>query len=527
MQILVGAALCAAAAALTACGSSEPAEKPGDGGSSDAHADAPADAPVDAPPIDAGSETDSPVDAPDTGPAPNNACAPLALEAGVSVDGFLSDRFTWQDVDCKPRSAAMVRNDGADPTGHFGGYLRQIVYTTGGETRTINGSSDTHPGWGYTVNHFGNGGSSSSSSRDTQGTWSTLLAGRHHAIHEYHWFHPIDGHDVEITIQWLFATGRDHPLWAITFDTSAAGANAVNADTRAPYGDLQWDGGANADVAGVGWGDRYKFVSLASPISLASGWDYSQSNLVPYAMEWTDTPDAEMGSVQTQTWMEHDAGGYWNYSTWGTKSASGPMPQDFDWTYQLNQYELPFPGGQKSKRLAWGANTGAVGQSSYNAYGDDKQLSGYPYQSYSVFMVLGRHSTAAVAAEVADVETVQHTHLTADVGSVWTTGPAGIARTDTTTLDPVGWDARYATWNVDSAGNHARVTMTVDAGAGPLVDPILVVHGYSAAAPPAVKLDGATLVPDADYFLTLDAAAKQLWVTLRRAVSGAHTLEIQ
>jgi hypothetical protein len=40
--------------------------------------------------------------------------------------------------------------------------------------------------------------------------------------------------------------------------------------------------------------------------------------------------------------LQHDAGGYQFYPNWGTTDAEGPMPVDYNWTYQLNQYELPF-----------------------------------------------------------------------------------------------------------------------------------------------------------------------------------------
>jgi hypothetical protein len=501
----------------------------GDGASPDGAASRDGQASVDGPTTgdgrrdtDGAGASDGPAPPSGDGPAPE-ACPALLVQAGQSVDGFASDVYTWHDAAGRPRSAALVRNDAADPSGNFGGYLRRYVYETQGQTRTCVGASSSHPGWGYTVNHFG--GSSSTSSRRAAGTYRTVLAGRHHAVHEYTWVQSIDSRNVDVTVHWSFATGRDHPTWAVTFDCTGVAANAINADTRAPYGDLRWDFGSDADVDGVGWGDRYKFRSLTSPISTSSGWDYTEPNLVPFAMEWAAGVDAEMGAVQTQTYRQHDAGGYWSYGAWGTAKTSGPMPLDYNWTYQLNQYELPFANGQKSKRLAWGANFGAVGQSVYNAYGDDRTLSGYPYQSYGVFMVLGRHSAGAVAAQVTQVETVQQTHLAASVGTVWTSGPAGVGRSDSTALEPAGWDHRYGTWNVIAADNRAAVTFVVDAG--DLLNPVLVVSDLAPAASPTVKVDGVAQVPDADVFLSVDATARQVWVTLRRSLSGSHVVEIE
>ena len=231
-------------------------------------------------------------------------------------------------------------------------------------------------------------------------------------------------------VQWFFATGRDHPIYAITFDLTGVADGAVLADSRVPYGDVQWDGGGGTPVSGVGWGDRYRFESLDSPISMASGWTYETPNRIPYSMMWTTAPDAEMGLVQTETWEQHDAGGFWFYSAWGARDDDGPMPESWNWAYQLNQYELPFPGGDASKRLAWGMNYGAVGQSEYPRHGDDGTASGWPFQSYSVAVVLGTHSSAPVAAQARDIESLVDARITASVGRVRDRGPGGVGRDD-------------------------------------------------------------------------------------------------
>ena len=457
------------------------------------------------------------------GPGPTG-CGALTLAAAKVVDGYKSDEFAWFDAHCKLRTATMVRNDAADPSGNHGGYLRKLVFDVDGKPRTAIGSSTTHPGWGYTVNHFG---STSYSSRDTNGTFKTVFVGKHHAIHEYSWTLNLGG-SVKATVQWMFATGRDHPLWTITYDATAAGKNTVNADTRSPYGDLTWDGAApgtaGAAVSGVGWGDHYKFFSTKSPVDMSSGWDYTQPNTIPYAMMWTTAPDAEMGSVQTQAWAQHDAGGYWFYSSWGKKAAS-TMPVDYNWAYQLNQYEIPFL--LTSKRLAWGANFGAVGQEHYNAIGDEKgTLVGWPFQSYSVSMVLGKHTDAVVAAQVTQMETTQHTTLTATVGTVTAKGPAGVGRSDTVSYVPAGWDHVYGAWSASVAGNAAVMQLSIASGS--LVDPMFALHGYTAAAPPShVRLAGKELVADVDYFASVDPASKTLWLTLARTVSGSVSVEVQ
>jgi len=61
------------------------------------------------------------------------------------------------------------------------------------------------------------------------------------------------------------------------------------------------------------------------------------------------------------------------------------------------------------------------------------------YQSYSVFAVLGQHSTRAVETQVAEVAATEGVTLTATAGRVATRGPAGVGRTDEATYAPSGW----------------------------------------------------------------------------------------
>jgi hypothetical protein len=456
-----------------------------------------------------------------TGGAPT-ACGELQAEADVDVDGFVGARFTWNDQRCLPRSALMIRNDQLDPSGHWGGYLREYRYRLADQSeRSCVGASDTHPGWGYTVNHFAD---TSASSRDHAGTWETVFVGRHHAVHQYRWTVPLDGHDVDVLVQWLFATGHDHPVWAITYDASSAPANAITADTRSPYGDLQWDGGAGVDVDGVGWGDHYQLTSLGSPITLQSGWDYSPPNIIPFVRMWSAAADAEMGSVQTQTMAQHDAGGYWFYSSWGQTAPDGPMPEDWNWTYQLNQYELPW--GSTSKRLAWGANFGAVGQQSYPAYGDAQMLVGYPYQSYAVHMVLDEHSRDPVLAQVRQVEQLQGVSLSVTQGTLHTEGPAGVGRPDSMLYDPAGYQPATASFELDAAGNQATFALTV--ASGTIANPLIRLHQYTASVPPSeITANGTPWVADAHYYASLDDDGDVLWLTLVGDFSGTTEIAVQ
>lgn len=456
-------------------------------------------------------------------PGPSG-CAAIAIDSATKVDGSGADTYAWSDSRCARRSAALIRNDAADGFGESGGYLRRLTYELAGQTRTCTGTgANGWNGFGYIIDHYA---STASETQQTRGHYAVVLAGKHHAIHQYTWrINP--GGPVDVTAQWIFVTGRDHPLFSITFDATPAGANAVKADTRAPYGDLGWDADQKGDVSGVGWGDKYQFHTTGSgPVTPSSPWDYSQPNVVPYDLEWSNAADAEMGLVATRAWETKieggDYGGGMLMQHWG-KTGTNLLADinDWEWPFQLNQYELPFV--TTSHRVAWGANYGAVGQSSYTAFG--KTLGGYPYQSYAVYVVLGAHSAGAVAAQVREIETVQTATLTASRGTVSTQGSAGVARTDTVAYTPAGFDPIHATWDAHAAGNAATLVLSVPSGS--LAQPVFRIHDYTAAAVPShVAFGGKTLVADADYFATLDPATSSLWVTLNLVATGTGTLTI-
>jgi hypothetical protein len=474
---------------------------------------------------------------------PTSTCPKLVFEASKTVTQTIgtstaTDVFTWQDSQCQPRTAAMARDNR--------GYLRQTTYQVDGTTRTVTGTGvNGWNGFGFIVNH----GMSNGAGTPGPTGYSALYVGDHHAIYQYQ---SNVGTSIPVTRQWLIATGRDHPLFAVTFDTSGR-TPPVGADTRTPYGDMAFDGDENFSssvIDGVGWGEHYKFVTTKAPLTLNSTWDYSQKNLVPYCMEWRNSPDAEMGLVQSQTYLQHDAGGYWEYSSWGKNSSTqvlakdsttgavvqmGLMPISWNWPYQLNQYELCYPNADTcldnttgSHRIAWGTNYGAVGGAvaagTYPALGDAKQLQAQPGQSYSVFVVLGKHSTNVVLQQMHEVEVVQGTAITATVGTVVTSGPAGVGRTDTITYQPAGYDPIYSTWNITAAANKAAFSVTVASDA--IADPIVVIQGFTGAAVPAITVDGVAATADKDFFASLDATGQKLWITFRPGWSGTHQITV-
>ncbi|MBL8950203.1 MAG: hypothetical protein JNK82_05465, partial [Myxococcaceae bacterium] len=422
-------------------------------------------------------------------------------------------RYTWADADCEPRSAALVRNDAADPGGGRGGFMRELTWRRGpGDDVTARGTGASGwQGWGYIVNHYA---ATADVSRFHTGTYRTVLAGPHHAIHEFK-VRMQPGGPVDATVHWFFASGRTHPVYFIRYDATPAGMNVVNADSRAPYGDLAFEGTAGP-IGGIAWGDKYKFTSMGNgPLGIMSAWDYTQPNVVPYVRMWSQGSDAEMGAVQTETWESKPAGGDYGGGMlaahcWGKTSAnrgamcvSGSgwtMPTDWLWPFQLNQYELMFANG--SHRLAWGTTYGGVGKPSYQAFG--KTLSGYPTLAYSVFMTVGKKTTQTTLEQVTAVERMLAAQVTASVGG------------------PVTYEPSYAVWAVPMAGGKA--TVTLNPAGGEVKTPVFRFTGFSGAAPAQVTLDGAAV---SSFFATVDAATQTLWLTLHGTVTGRTTLHVE
>jgi len=497
----------------------------------------------------------------------------LVDEHDVNAGGMTSDRFTWHDAANRPRVAVLAHNDaGTGPGGTHGGELRELRYETAGGTRIVRASSSGASGFGYVVSHPNSEDFCTPGHGDTSmlghlraGTWTRLFEGRHHAIFRFQSTYPrycttsapAAEYDVPVTIDWLFATGRDHPLWALTWDLAAVPVNALEDDSRAPYGELLFDGSASEGdhsiIAGVGWGDRYRFTSTANPVTYDSAWTWNVPNTIPYAKLWTTDVDATMGTVQTQTIVQQDAGGYFGTDRWNTTSAAGDacdagqdgpsahsMPCSYNWPFQSINYSMgEVIGGSNgdptnNTRLAWGTNFGFLGQSAYYVQGSeywggplpDATAPGWPKKSYSVYVVLGTHTSDPVGAQVAEVEAVQSLVLAATVGSVATSGPAGVNRADTVTYAPAGYDHVYGTLAFVASGNALDATISVGAGRT-LRHPIVVVRNFASASYPSVRWDGVEQTIDTDYFPSLRAGAQELWITLNADVgAGSHQLEI-
>jgi hypothetical protein len=489
---------------------------------------------------------------------PSAAVAPvMTIDRDVTVASMTSDRFTWSDASANQRVAVLAHNDAAGPGGAYGGALREFRYklpngTTRTATVTTYGNGG-YRGFGYVVSHASRSNCVADDSPlggSFPGTWERIFEGRHHAIFRFRQNYPRNcstgvaaSRTLPIVIDWVFSTGRDNPLWAVTWhidqSSPAAPAGTFWDDSRAPYGELNIDGSGFIDISGVAWGDRYKFFSTTAPVTLNSTWTWNTANSVPWVKLWIDGPltgdvppqaDATMGVVQTQTMTQQDAGGgretavgtdesvFWNKTS--AQGSAGPgysMPDPNYWPYQANGFNL-YGGSNANARLTWRTQYGFIGQTSYNPNdGVVGSAPGYPKKSYSTYVVLGTHTSAAVESQVTQVEVVQSLTLSASTGSVVTSGPAGIDRADTITYAPAGYNHVYGALAFNASSNHVTGNITV--GSGTLKHPMLIVGNYTGAAP-VVQLGGVTLTADADYFASLRAAASEVWITLNRDLTG-------
>ena len=309
-------------------------------------------------------------------------------------------------------------------------------------------------------------------------------------------------------------------------------------------------GDGSALVGGVGWGDKYKFLSAGSPFTMNNDWDYSKLNPgAPYSYLWTTTGDAEMGLAGTQLTAKQNAGGYNNYQApiWRGKTSlnmgtlclndggAGPAynhktPCTSHWAYQLIQYSIANATQTTSnKRLAWGADWGSLGNSSFTS-SNGYIVSGYPKVSYSVHIVLDPHTGNPTQAIALQAKTASLTTLTASDGTVRTSGIAGVGRTDTVTYSPPGFSPIFGTWEVNAAAttNNLTLSFAVDSTAPSTLDnPIIVVNNYTrTTAPTQVLLNDTVLVANRDYFVSLRPDQSQLWITLNKKLAGTNSFKI-
>jgi len=509
-----------------------------------------------------------------------NASA-LSVTPVTSDNGYAALEVQWTDASGLPRTAVMVNQTNRAP---YTGYLRRYTYQVNGVNRVCTGTQNYATGGnlefsgdGFVQNHGAEtaqypGGSDNSSGNGAgvSGTTTVTLLGAHHAIITYSMpANPIYGQSVPTTVQWFFADGSSHPIFAIAQDARGTTGN-LGCDSRSPYGDMAYDGdGVEANVGGCSYGDTYKFVTLASnpeQVTKSSGWQDTVPNSIPYAMQWANpaTVDAEMGHVATVPISVCDQGedpqNYPVIDPRGTSQPSGPMLTDESWAYQILNDNFPASGPTTIKRLAWGGNYGRVGGwddsspgytdprypdgtstslTQYNQHSNDpvgdtesgSRANGL-LMAYSVFVVFGTHNgsytNGAVGHQVLQMQNAALATLSASTGTVRTTGPAGVGTGSSATINytPPGYDPIYSTWEINALANSVNAALTPAVNA-PLDHPLFAIDAYTANQLPGNLAVGAGLTnAGVDYFATVDTNSQRLWITVNRVVTNALNLVI-
>jgi len=504
--------------------------------------------------------------------------AALTVTAVTSGNGHPAHEVQWTDSAGLPRSAVMVDQSASGP-----GYLYSLTYQYNGSPRVCAGTGITgYTGDGFVENHNTQGSDNNSLDDSTPGNTTLLINGNSHLIIEYAMpTYQVLGITIPTTICWFFADGRSNPIFAISQDARSTAGN-LGADTRSPYGSLNFDGTADgqSDLGGASYGDTLKFVTLAAnpeEVTGVSGWIDSQANTIPYAMEWINPTevDAEMGHVATVPITVQDEGSDRDQNSTldprTSKAPNGPMipygatlANGSDgpdaWAFQLLDYILhpDYDGDTQGAgdsvqasyaKLSWGSNFGKLG--GYNNGNNsliDTQYSQH-YNSganiltgtrvngmllaYSVFEVLGAHNgsytNGAVGQTVVQMQNVTQTTFAATIGTVATTGPAGVgnATNATITYSPGGFNPTYATWEITANTNTVNATLTVPTNY-PLDHPIFLVDSYSASQLPASIAVGTGLTnAGVNYFASLDTGGHRLWITVNRVVTNTLNLVIR
>ena len=492
---------------------------------------------------------------------PENVAAPASV-----------NNITWKD------------SLGANRSMILGPYLYQYDFSfNDGQqtvTRSANDAAYGHEGFGYVVSHNNvNGNSPLGKVNTPTSVKTTVFSGGHHAIHRVELLYDRDkeaggnGIKIPVVIDWFVATGRDHPIWAVTWKTGEAvnpgnvSFDTYRMDVRGPYGSLNWDGAANRNagdaIGGVAWGDvGFKFRTTDAQLTLNSPWVYSEQNFVNFTRSWTASVNAEMGIVQTQSFDKQmgygdrvvgrergstSAAAFANKGDCNTfgDARNYAMPCVNGWPYQLMNYDWA-PGSGKplgeatgTKLIAWGSPYGWLGASSFNLFDYSGTADGRGDRSYATLIVLGpknRFNAGALTADgdvaitIRQVEALNAATITnVTSGALVATAPRGPGATQTKALSS-GFDPTYTTYNLTAAGNQVVFTFT-PAATTTVKSPIFVIRDYKGGKLPNISVNGAAVTvnsgaADSGAFVSLNSTTNELWVTLNRSVTTPISVQI-
>jgi mannan endo-1,4-beta-mannosidase len=508
---------------------------------------------------------------------PNSPNSITTAEGGIRTDpegvapAGKVNLITWKDSRNSDRRMAL------------GAYLYQYDFSFDDNqqviTRSANDDAFGHPGFGYVVSHnTQNGNSPLGKVNAPSKVETTVFSGGHHAIHRVELIYDRDkevggfGIQIPVVIEWFVATGRDHPVWAVTWKIGEA-ANPQNVnfgdyrmDVRGPYGSLNFDGAANRTlgdaIGGVAWGDfGLKFTTADAQLTLNSPWTYNTLNTVCFTQAWTANENAEMGIVQTRiadkemgyqdrvVGRERGHTSAENYLNKGNCTDFGSDNRDYvvpcvsGWPYQLMNFDWD-PGSGKpaieatgTKLIAWGSPYGWLGASSFDLFDFSATADGRGDRSYATFIVLGpkfrfdqrNDQVGDVAITIKAVEALNAATIS-DVnrGSLVTQAAKGPGATQMKNILN-GYNDNYTAYYLNASGNE--VTFTFTPAVGTLVrNPIFVVQNYNAQQLPRITVAGNPITvnsgADGGAFVSLNPATNELWVTLNATINTAIGVQI-
>ncbi len=418
--------------------------------------------------------------------------------------------ITWTDQAGKERRAALVKS------GDHTGILQYLTYFDGANlVKVTPGSPDADPlnsGIGSMCHH-------SSSVFYSQGTLALRFAGAGMAV--FDWTATVDG-AVE-TITYVFTDGHDYFQWA---ETVNAKAGTKGGDSRGPYATVNWDG-IGGPAEGVEYGAK-KY--LKQPLLSGNGfpnrsgaWTIGGTCDIPYAWEWAH--NREIGYIATQTFTQQNQGApVWSDGLPASGSGFDPAgagafgaagDQVWRTDFQMNFYD-------QGIKITWGQPYGWMDNSA-DATVPSCLKNGWG--QYSLSIVLEAQPDAA-GMRVRDENRAIHSGkvaFTAVTGTVKAQGPVGMANPALQTLSPAGYDHNFRAWWASASGNQASVNLDISDPAQSLVSPMFRFSDMP-ALPSGVTLNGIALVSGKDYFASLDAAGREVWITVAKTLRGKNLI---
>jgi hypothetical protein len=401
----------------------------------------------------------------------------------------------------------------ADRRMTLGAYLYQYDFSFDDNqqliTRSANDDAFGHPGFGYVVSHNTQNDNSPLGKANAPAKVETTVFLGGQAIHRVEFVYDRDkegggfGIKIPVVIEWFVATGRDHPVWAVTWKMGEAANpqsisfNDYRMDVRGPYGSLNFDGATNRDqsdaIGGVAWGDfGLKFTTTDTQLTLNSPWTYNTPNTVCFTKTWTVNENAEMGIVQTRA--ADKAMGYQdrvvgrerghsssenyldkgNCTNFGGDNRNYALPCISGWPYQLMNFDWDPTAGKPAneatgtKLIAWGSPYGWLGASSFKLFDYSGTADGGGDRSYATFIVLGlkfrsnqgNDQAGDVTITIKAVEALNAATIdNVTIGSLVTQRVKGPGATEMKNVTN-GYDATYAAYYLNAAGNQIAFTLT-------------------------------------------------------------------